>query len=202
MFVVSDPSRTINSIFLAKPILQGPFNHTYKPTICIFLLIAHPAASMRLADAFSRSPIHPHSPLPPRPTRICAHPPAAMPSTSAIERKQELDGISARLATKFSDVPHLSPDAVSTLQCEGTPVVLIDTRTPEERAVSTIPGSLTIDEFNAREGDLKGARCVAFCTVGYRSSQLAQELQKRGFDAANLEGSILAWVSDLICLER
>lgn len=35
---------------------------------------------------------------------------------------------------------------------------------------------------------------VAYCTVGYRSSQLARKLAGEGFQAANLEGSILAWV--------
>lgn len=119
-----------------------------------------------------------------------------MPSTSAAERKRELDGMSARLTAKFSGVPHLSVGAAAAAQREGSRVVFIDARTPEERAVSTIPGSLTVEQFEAREGELRDARCVAFCTIGYRSSQLAEKLRKRGIDAANLEGSILAWVSE------
>ena len=72
-------------------------------------------------------------------------------------------------------------------------VVLVDALSLEECAVSSIPSSLTVEE--ASEAEFKDAKVVAFCTVGYRSSQYVEALQKRGtvLDAVNLEGSILAW---------
>jgi rhodanese-related sulfurtransferase len=36
---------------------------------------------------------------------------------------------------------------------------------------------------------------VCYCTIGMRSGQFAKELCERGFNASNLEHSILGWVS-------
>lgn len=111
-------------------------------------------------------------------------------------RKKELDEMVGRLTMKFPTVPHLPPRAVKDLQATGASVVLIDTRSKEEQDVSIIPGSLTIEEFEHRENEFSEAKIIAYCTIGYRSSQYAAELQKRRLDAANLEGSILAWTHE------
>lgn len=37
------------------------------------------------------------------------------------------------------------------------------------------------------------ARCVVYCTVGYRSGRYAEALRRQGKDAYNLAGGILAW---------
>ena len=122
-----------------------------------------------------------------------------MTPKDATARKAELDGIAKRLAAKFPGVPNISPSAVSDLQCSGQPVIFIDVRTPDEYQVSQIPGSLTVEEFEAKENEYVQQKAtlkvVPYCTVGYRSLQYAQKLRERGYEAANLEGSILAWVS-------
>jgi len=117
-------------------------------------------------------------------------------SEDATTRKKDLDEIVAGLTSKFSGVPHLPPSAVKTLQATGTPVTLIDTRSKEEQEVSTLPGSLTIEEFERREKELSNTKIIAYCTIGYRSALYAGELRKRGLDASNLEGSILAWTHE------
>ena len=73
--------------------------------------------------------------------------------------------------------------------------VLVDVREPRELAVSTIPGALTRDEFEARKAELKakGATIVPYCTIGYRSGLYTEELREQGFEAKNLEGSLLSW---------
>jgi rhodanese-related sulfurtransferase len=126
----------------------------------------------------------------------------AMSSSKEIgNNKMELDKLVEGLTTKFCNVPHLTPRAVKDLEASGTPILLIDTRSKEEQDVSTIPGSLTIEQFESRERDLpKDAKIVAYCTIGYRSSQYAGELRKRGLDASNLEGSILAWTHESLPL--
>jgi rhodanese-related sulfurtransferase len=95
---------------------------------------------------------------------------------------------------KFVDVPRVTPQELSSKLHD---TVVVDVRTPEEVAVSRIPGSLTAAEFAARREAVRqsGAKVVAYCTVGFRSSQFVRKLRVDGFDAANLEGSILAWVS-------
>lgn len=123
---------------------------------------------------------------------------ATIVSDDAVARKVELDGIAERLAAKFAGVPNISPIAVTDLQLNGDSVVLVDVRTVDEYTVSQIPGSLTIEEFEAEQDKFlkQGTKVVAYCTVGYRSLQYAQKLQEKGFDAANLEGSILAWTHE------
>ena len=38
---------------------------------------------------------------------------------------------------------------------------------------------------------------VVYCSVGYRSSQLAQELRRQGFENVfNLEGSLFQWANE------
>ena len=64
--------------------------------------------------------------------------------------------------------------------------------------VSRIPGSLTTAQFEAQKAELLAAgkkEVVAYCTIGYRSSAYAAKLREQGFDAKNLEGSIVRWVS-------
>ena len=102
----------------------------------------------------------------------------------------------SRLAAKFANVTHLSPSVVAGLQTEGS-VVLVDVRTPEEGSLSRLSHSLIVEEYEAREAEYKAknTQVVAYCTVGYRSAQYAGQLQKRGVNAANMAGSILAWVS-------
>lgn len=117
-------------------------------------------------------------------------------SADTTSRKKELDKLVVGLTTKFSAVPHLPPSVVKDLQATGTPITLIDTRSNEEQDVSTIPGSLTMEEFERREKELSNTKIIAYCTIGFRSSQYAGELRKRGLDASNLEGSILAWTHE------
>lgn len=63
--------------------------------------------------------------------------------------------------------------------------------------VSMIPGSITVDEFEKQKGELKNKTVVCYCTVGYRSSAHAAKLKAQGYDAKNLEGGIVRWVSEL-----
>lgn len=99
-----------------------------------------------------------------------------------------------RLAAKFADVRNVTPAELNTMIAEGEKVVIIDARTPEEYAVSHLPAAITLDQFEARRAQLEGSTIACYCTVGYRSSQLAGKLSKEGWNAANLQGSILAWV--------
>ena len=74
-------------------------------------------------------------------------------------------------------------------------VVFIDVRPEEERLVSTIPGSVTVDEFLGNAEAYMGRLGVAFCTISYRSGELVQEWggQVGGVNVVNLSGGLLAW---------
>jgi len=49
----------------------------------------------------------------------------------------------------------------------------------------------------------RDAPIVAYCSVGYRSSELVQKLRERGFtNIRNLEGSIFEWANGGRSVER
>lgn len=62
--------------------------------------------------------------------------------------------------------------------------------------VSRLPGSLSAAEFEAQRADFEGKTVVCYCTVGYRSSAYAAKLRQQGWEAKNLEGGVIRWVSD------
>jgi rhodanese-related sulfurtransferase len=77
--------------------------------------------------------------------------------------------------------------------------VLLDVRTIPEFAFSHIPHARRIEPgANPRPLDLpKDQPIVTYCSVGYRSAQLAQRLGEAGFDDVfNLEGSIFKWANE------
>ncbi len=93
----------------------------------------------------------------------------------------------------FEDVAPISIAEYIALASGPEPPVLVDVRSPEERAVSMIPGAITREEFEDRQDEFEGRVVVAYCTIGYRSGLFAEVLDHYGWDARNLEGSILAW---------
>lgn len=73
------------------------------------------------------------------------------------------------------------------------PVVLVDVREPEERAVSMIPEAIAREEFEHNAESYRKKKVVCYCTVGGRSGVYTEQLRGRGFDAFNLKGSVLSW---------
>lgn len=93
---------------------------------------------------------------------------------------------------RFPDVEGLTADSLRALiDTEG--VVVVDVRTPEEWGVSMIPGAITREAFESDPDRYAESTVVAYCTIGARSGQFADEIRRQGFDVVNLEGSILAW---------
>lgn len=78
--------------------------------------------------------------------------------------------------------------------------VVIDVREADELSQGTIEGSthMTLGAVirNTKTGKLehlKGKKIVIHCSSGYRSNIAADELNKAGFQATNLEGGFKAW---------
>jgi sodium/bile acid cotransporter 7 len=93
---------------------------------------------------------------------------------------------------QFPDVPGISPEQLAE-RLDDPDLVVVDVRDAREREVSTLPGALSTEEFLQGGDELEGRRVVTYCTVGYRSGLFAEELRAKGWDVANLEGSILGW---------
>ena len=83
----------------------------------------------------------------------------------------------------------------------GKNLLLFDVREPEEYEVSHLPGAQPVpsrdEALRALQNVSPNQRIVLYCSVGYRSSDLAGFLMKRGFTKVyNLEGSIFAWANE------
>jgi len=83
---------------------------------------------------------------------------------------------------------------------EARPLVL-DARTPEEHAVSHLPGAVSAPDAESALTALRDAGAetpvVVYCSVGWRSSDLVQQLRDRGVERVwNLEGSIFQWANE------
>lgn len=81
-----------------------------------------------------------------------------------------------------------------------TDLIFLDAREPQEFAVSHLNGAVPVgyDHFTvAALPDLpKDARIVVYCSVGYRSEKVSEELRTAGYtNVSNLYGGIFEWVN-------
>lgn len=118
------------------------------------------------------------------------------------ERLRRIDDMYDTYRAEFPEVGGISVDElVEALEAPDS-LVLVDVRTDEEREVSIIPGAISRLEFESRPADFENRTIVTYCTIGYRSGIYADELRREGWEALNLEGSILAWTHAGRPLER
>jgi rhodanese-related sulfurtransferase len=122
-------------------------------------------------------------------------------SQSANARTETIEKLVREFEGKFS-VGQIRP--AQSMVGGGAPdprYIFVDVRPNSERLVSRIPGSLSLQEF--REGSISSANqaktFVFYCTIGYRSSQVAQRLKdgslKDGsLKVVNLRGGLIGWV--------
>jgi len=107
--------------------------------------------------------------------------------------------IFASIAKDFPSVLQTSTTDLSTRLAAPNPPLLIDCRAPEEFRISHIPGALNLTSVE----DIRGAttkpdqEIIVYCSVGVRSSGLAEALNQAGFaKASNLKGSIFQWANE------
>ena len=110
-------------------------------------------------------------------------------SGSNIER---IDTLYRRSKLKFPETPDLSAEELIERR-KTERVILVDSREKAERDVSKIPGAISAQDFESTIEMYADATVIAYCTIGDRSGHYAKELRKRGIDAYNLKGGVLAW---------
>lgn len=121
---------------------------------------------------------------------------------SDVEKRERIEALYEGYRADFPTVPEISVDELRRrLSAEDAPV-LVDVRAEEERQVSTLPGALSREEFEARREQFAGRDVVTYCTIGYRSGLYARELAEQGVDVLNLRGSILSWTHGAGDLQR
>ncbi len=93
----------------------------------------------------------------------------------------------------------VTPRQVKAMLDKGEPVVLLDCRTPKERAVGSIAGSifLPMQELSQRLNELRpyaDSKVVVYCHHGRRSLNVTAGLRQAGFsDVASMAGGIDLW---------
>ncbi len=92
----------------------------------------------------------------------------------------------------FSEVPEITAEQLLS-RLEEEDFVIVDARSPQEQAVSMLPGAITAQQFEANRSEYEGRPVVTYCTIGHRSGLLAQQLHAQGCDVSNLKGAILSW---------
>ena len=108
------------------------------------------------------------------------------------------------IRAKFPTVAHISTDTLQSWRDESPQrenLLLFDVRAPEEYAVSHLQGARSVsskdEALKVLQGVSSDQRIVLYCSMGYRSSELAQFLMKKGYTKIyNLEGSIFAWANE------
>ncbi|XP_072326082.1 tRNA uridine(34) hydroxylase-like [Scyliorhinus torazame] len=118
----------------------------------------------------------------------------------------------------FSSVQDLSSDATEQLIVTNqNRILLLDVRSPAEYQVSHLQGAIRVDPETTNMGELvktlgledshEMTEVVCYCTVGYRSSKVAQKLLEflasdagqglRGpLKVYNLEGGLVKWANE------
>ena len=117
---------------------------------------------------------------------------------------RELDWNTAEaiITEEFPDVPSLTTgELAASLDTDWAGVVLLDARETEEFAVSHLPGAHHVGSDAAAAERLAAAApdavVVVYCSVGYRSAALVEQLRNRGHaNAVNLAGSIFRWAGE------
>ena len=108
-----------------------------------------------------------------------------------------------RIAKEFPNVPQLATQDLAAWLADEKRAkpVLLDVRAPEEFSVSHLAGAHRIDpDATASQLDPEIAKdqpIVTYCSVGYRSSALAERLRAAGYTRVqNLAGSIFQWANE------
>ncbi|MBL7941977.1 MAG: rhodanese-like domain-containing protein [Flavobacteriales bacterium] len=104
----------------------------------------------------------------------------------------------------FSEMANeMAGTSIPTVRASEIPVnaILLDAREAEEFAVSHIPGARPIGYKHFSPSDCadipKDAEIVVYCSVGYRSSKVAEQLRDAGYtNVHNLWGGIFNWINN------
>lgn len=138
--------------------------------------------------------------------RVCAS--VAVPlvapahAFSLFGREPEWPAIKKDMRVRHPSVPQLTTQQLQAWQTDATrtPALLLDARAPQEYAVSHLRGAKLAPDHSAALSVLQGLALdtpvVVYCSVGVRSSALADKLIGAGWrNVSNLEGSLFEWAN-------
>jgi rhodanese-related sulfurtransferase len=116
----------------------------------------------------------------------------------SIPSPSEFDKMAQEMAGQFS-APQVSVSEFK-LMLKSDEVQVLDAREFVEYEVSHLQSSIHVgyedfDLTRVTSRISKDEKCVVYCSVGYRSGVIAEQLIKQGYEAYNLRGGIFGWVN-------
>lgn len=112
-------------------------------------------------------------------------------------------GVLKAVEAQYPDVQRVTTDSLASWMDAASTAkpLLVDARSTEEYAVSHLEGAVHFDpetkDFTLLDTLARDTPVVAYCSVGFRSSEIASRLQSAGFTTVyNLEGSIFKWANE------
>jgi len=109
------------------------------------------------------------------------------------------EGLRGAIETEFPSVRWVDVPTLAGWIAGDPPPALIDARQRAEYDVSHLRRAIWVDPDHPdlrALSRLRERRVVVYCSVGYRSAKVAQEMTRAGFrDVWNLEGGIFAWAN-------
>lgn len=116
------------------------------------------------------------------------------PQTAAKNKKKSVEVMAEQIAKKFPGAPQVSiEDYLDWKSSAHQPIVLVDVRADREIKISMLPDSITKEEYERDSSKYKDHIVVAYCTIGYRSSEYVKKLKSKKINAFNLKESLLGW---------
>jgi rhodanese-related sulfurtransferase len=124
---------------------------------------------------------------------------------AAAEGQRGLNDLQRQIAADHPDARSLTAEQFEARLAASADVVIFDVRDRAEFEVSRLPGAvlvephITAQEFIQRHGeDLAGKTVLLYCSVGVRSSALAQRIESSARTAGadgvfNLSGGAFSW---------
>lgn len=123
----------------------------------------------------------------------------ALFSNVSANRDISWDKVNTLIQNEFPRVKQISTNELVNYFNSETNFILIDSREPDEYALSHISNAINIQNPSdiSKITDNQNSLIIAYCSVGYRSSQFVAKLNKLGYkNSYNLKGSIFKWVNE------
>jgi len=114
-------------------------------------------------------------------------------------RAPDLEAVKQEIREKFPDVDHIPIDQLADWILQQRAILLVDVREKSEFEISHLENAIHSQQANEihrlfEEGNF--SEVVVYCSVGYRSAEMARLLGHQGLRSVfNLEGSIFEWAN-------
>ncbi|MCA9613864.1 MAG: rhodanese-like domain-containing protein [Sandaracinus sp.] len=110
------------------------------------------------------------------------------------------DGLKATIEARHPEVPWVTGETLASWLGREPAPLLLDARTEAEFRVSHLEGALRVDPERPDVARLPrpsaGRKVVVYCSVGWRSGDVAAVLRQAGWrEVYNLEGGLFAWAN-------